>query len=311
VLSVSRALLLAGLCLSCARAAPLDLERVRAALEQVRFVAYTPRAFDPSGSLPPPGEASLAADLRLLRARFDGLITYSCAPGLEPIARLAREAGFRAVVLGVWNPGDDRELARALASARAEPRTVLALAIGNEGLFFRRYQAQSLQLAFARVRAESPGTAVTTSEPFAEYLDPEVQRSLPRQDFLLPNVHPTDQPWFVASPPEQSIEFVANVLRDLEARYSLPVLLKETGVPSGPESLGFSEASQLRFWRQLAARLPPTRAHAFAWFEAFDSPWKVRALGPELGERAEREAHWGLLRADGSPKPAFSDLSTR
>jgi exo-beta-1,3-glucanase (GH17 family) len=281
-----------------------DAERVRAALASVRFVAYTPRGFDP-GAGHPPDPAQLRADLALLRRRFDGLITYSCANGLDQLARLAREAGFRALVLGVWSPGDSAELERALAAAGAEPGVVIGLALGNEGLFFGRYDAPALAAAFARARAARPGLALTTSEPFAVYLEPSRAAALPAQDFLLPNVHPTGEPWFGAAPEAASVELVANVVAELERRFALPVLVKETGLPSGPDSDGFTPAGQARFWKSLAARLPPTRAHAFAWFEAFDAPWKpARALDARPEKRA-REAYWGFYDRDGRPKPAL------
>lgn len=286
-----------------------DVERVRSALASVRFVAYTPRGFDPDAGGPPPDRAALRADLALLRRYFDGLITYSCASGLDALPQLAREAGFRAVVLGVWSATDSRELDRALAAASAERRIVIALALGNEGLFFGRYDPPALAAAFARARRERPDLALATSEPFSLYLEPARAAALPRQDFLLPIAHPVDQPWFGSAPAEASVEFVANVVAQLEQRFALPVLVKETGLPSGPRADGFSESSQAEFWSALEKRLPPTRAHAFAWFEAFDSPWKPARAHDAPPEKRAREAHWGLLRGDGSAKPALDGLA--
>ena len=294
-------------CLALCLCAAAPAERVRDALARVRFVAYTPRGFDPDAGVAVSRDA-LRADLALLRGRFDGLITYSSARGLDALPRLAREAGFHAVVLGVWNPADARELAAALAAARAEPGIVVGLALGNEGLFFERYDAAALARAFAEARGAVPGVAVTTTEPFSSYLDAARAPALPAQDFLLPTVHPIDQPWFASAPREARVEFVANVVRELEAKFGAPVLVKETGVPSAPASEGFDEAGQAEFWRALAARLPPTRAHAFAWFEAFDAPWKVASVAAQTGDVRATEAHWGLFRADGSAKPAASAL---
>jgi exo-beta-1,3-glucanase (GH17 family) len=293
--------------LFAARDARADADRLRAALAGVRFVAYTPRGFDP-GAGHPPDPAALRADLSLLRRHFDGLVTYSCANGLDRLAALAREAGFHAVILGVWSPSDSLELERALDAAGKEPGVVVGLAIGNEGLFFRRYDAAALANAFARARAARPGLALATSEPFSVYLDPARAAALPAEDFLLPNVHPTGEAWFGRAPESASVELVVNVVAELEKRFALPVLVKETGLPSGPASDGFSPAGQARFWKSLAERLPPTRAHAFAWFEAFDSPWKpARALDAPAEQRA-REAFWGLFDRDGRPKPAVAEV---
>jgi exo-beta-1,3-glucanase (GH17 family) len=285
-----------------------DTERLRDALASVRFVAYTPRGYDPGANGPAPDDAALRADLALLRGRFDGLVTYSCANGLDRIAALAREAGFRAVILGVWLPGDSRELERALAAARAESGVVLALAIGNEGLFFHRYDAQALSEAFARARAAQPGLPLTTSEPFSVYLEPERAKTLPRMDLLLPNVHPIDEPWYPTAPPSAAVEMVANVVGQLEQRHRLPVLVKETGLPSAPAANGFTPAAQAAFWSALAQKLPPTRAHAFAWFEAFDSPWKPARASDAPPEKRAREAFWGFFDANGQPKPALESV---
>jgi len=302
--------LAAALCLAfAAQPARGGEDELRDALASVRFVAYTPRGFDPGAGAPGPAADALRADLALLHRHFDGLVTYSASNGLDAVPRLAREAGFRAVVVGVWSPSDAAELARALAAARAEPRVVVALALGNEGLFFRRYDADALAQAFARARRELPGLPLATTEPFSVYLDDAQARSLPRQDLLLPTVHPVDQPWFGTAPPRTSVDFVADVVAKLEERFRVPVLVKETGVPSGPVEAGFTPEAQAAFWSALAKRLPPTRAHAFAYFEAFDGPWKPARSPDPVPARRAREAHWGFFDAAGVAKPAVRELA--
>ncbi len=285
------------------------VDRVQLALESVRFIAYTPRGFDPEAGAGPVSPRAIRADLELLRGHFDGLITYSCANGLAAVPSVASELGFRAVVLGVWDPKNETELAIAIETARAQPDTVLAISIGNEGLFFGRYDAASLARAFERVRREVPHVAVTTTEPFSLHLDAERARMLPRQDFLLPVVHPLDQPWFGEAPPGTAVDFVVNVVRALERELGLPVLVKETGLPSGPSDQGHSEAGQAEFWSALEAKLPATRAHAVARFEAFDADWKTASVAAQTGDVRPTEAHWGFFRADGRAKPVVENLS--
>jgi len=292
-----------------AASAQEPIERVRQALANVHFVAYTPRGFDPEDATRTVSTADIRADLSLLKTAFGGLVTYSSSRGLDAVPSVARELGFRAVVLGVWDPTSDHELALALTAARAFPDTVIALAIGNEGLFFSRYDEAALARAFARARRDAPGVAVTTTEPFSSYLDPRLAKALPGQDFLLPVVHPLDQPWFGKAPADTSVDFVANVVRDLEARTGLPVLVKETGLPSGPPEQGFSEAGQAAFWSALATRLPATRAHAITRFEAFDAPWKTASVAAQTGDVRPTEAHWGFFRADGSEKPVVAAIA--
>lgn len=295
----------------CARPASEPIERVQRALANVRFVAYTPRGFDARTETDEVSPRAMRADLELLRRHFDGLVTYSSAKGLALVPSVARELGFRAVVLGVWDPTSEDELALAIAAARSQPEIVLALALGNEGLFFARYDSAALGRAFARVRRELPGVAVTTTEPFSSYLDAALARALPRQDFLLPVAHPLDQPWFKQAKPETAVDFVVNVVRELEAMTGLPVLVKETGLPSGPREQGFSEAAQAAFWSALLAKLPATRAHAITRFEAFDAEWKVASVRAQTGDLRPTEAHWGFFRVDGAAKAVVAALAER
>jgi len=147
-----------------------DLTRLRAALKQVRFVAYTPRAFrpDPATRVTP---ADIAADLDLLQGSFDGLITYSTGKGLAAVPELAAARGFRAGVLGVWDPLDPAELDRAIALCRRFDRLVVGLSLGNEGIVSKRYTWPQLVAALDRVRRALPDLALTTGEPFAFLLE--------------------------------------------------------------------------------------------------------------------------------------------
>jgi exo-beta-1,3-glucanase (GH17 family) len=287
-------------------------DRIADLLGQVRFVAYTPREFAVVDGRPRPATAAgIRRDLALLRERFDGLITYSASYGLEHVPEIARELGFRALILGVWDPGHPEELATAVRLARLYPELVVAVAVGNEGLFWKRYRWPVLEQALDEIHRELPGTAVTTSEPFAVYLDETHPRFVERQDFLLPNVHPVFETWFRPQAYAQGVELVQNVMKLLRDRYGKPVLVKETGMPSAPASKGYTEALQASFWRLLLKRLPPESGQAFAWFEAFDGPWKPAAGAAEFGRLVEEEAHWGLYTAAGQPKAAAELLAPK
>jgi hypothetical protein len=65
-------------------------------------------------------------------------------------------------------------------------------------------------------------------------------------------------------------------------------------LPSAGESK-LSEQNQADYYTQLASK-----AVCFVYFEAFDMPWK---------RNGTTEPHWGLFRADRSPKPAASITS--
>ena len=130
-------------------------------------------------------------------------------------------------------------------------------------------------------------------------------------DFLLLNVHPVFQPWFRQAPDSTAAQFVVNVLAKLAPLACGPVLVKETGVPTAPASAGFSEARQAGFYRELRRVLPPGRTQAFAYFAAYDEPWRAYdATGvPQAPGVHPEEAHWGLYDSARKPKAAARELA--
>jgi exo-beta-1,3-glucanase (GH17 family) len=287
--------------------------RLRAAWLSGRFVAYQPTSLQVvNGQVTPATEAGIRADLTVLRRRFDALITYDAVHGDEAIPAIAADLGFRALIIGVWNPADESERAAALAAARRFPQLVDGISLGNELLFAQRSDPQRLAALLASARAEFPGVALSVSEPFHVYYEPATAALLRQLDFLLVNVHPVFQPWFRDAPDDAAAQFVLNVLAQLAPLACGPILVKETGVPTAPASAGFSEARQAGFYRELARLLPPSPAHAFAWFAAFDAPWRAYdATGvPRAAPGVHtEEAHWGLYDAARRPKLAARQLA--
>lgn len=273
-----------------------------------RFISYEPTSLQlANGAATTAAPASIRADLSVLREKFDSLITYDTIHGAGEIAPIASALGFRALVIGVWNPGADRELNAAAQAARRFPQLVVGISLGNETLFAHRSDPQALRRAISRLRALAPATALTTTEPFHIYETPEAAPLLGDLDFLLVNVHPIFQPWFHSASEGTAAQFVVNVLNDLSARACGPILVKETGEPSAPQSAGFSAQRQAAFYRELRRVLPPGNARAFAYFAAFDAPWREYDGGPVPGPHPE-EAHWGLYDAERHPKAAAIEL---
>lgn len=250
----------------------------------------------------------MRADLLALRPRFDALITYEATSGMEALPSLAGSLGFRALVIGVWDPRDAREVAAALRAAREHPDLVVGLSLGNELLFGRRGTTADLLATIARVRARAPEVALSTTEPFHVLLEPGAAPLLLAQlDFVLANVHPVFEPWFRDAPDSAGAQFVVNVVERLGRAHCGPVLVKETGVPTAPADRGYTTARQASFYAALRAALPPSRERAFAYFSAFDAPWREHDWHPVPGEHPE-EAHWGLYDGARRPKPAANDV---
>jgi len=310
-----------GLLLALAMLAPLSLQaqpdskdradRVRAAIGSLRFVAYTPTDLSiVSGRVHAASRERIRKDLTLLRKDFQGLITYSCADGLEEVPDIANALGYRAVILGIWDPLSKREIDNVKRLVNAYPQLILGVSVGNETLLAKRQQWPVLRSSIQHLRAALPGVAITTSEPFYYYLNDDPPGFLAVQDFLLPGVHPLFQPWFDRATTAQAVDFVVRVAGLLSAKTDKPVLIKETGLPSGPPGSRFTPAAQAEFWVSLLQRLPPAPGLGFAYFEAFDHDWKEENARHEFGSHPE-EGYWGLYTADGKPKEAVKELRKR
>ena len=285
--------------------------RLRAAMAEGRLIAYQPtslRVID--GRVSDADVGSIRADLTQLRERFDGLITYDAIHGAQQIPAIAAALKFRALIIGVWDPADDAQVDAALEAARRFPDLVVGISLGNEVLFSHRSDPARLLALIARVRARAPAVALSTSEPFHVYDDPAAAAVPAQLDFLLLNVHPVFQPWFREAPDSAAAQFVVNVLAKLSPHACGPMLVKETGVPTAPQSAGFSEARQAGFYRELHRVLPPGRTQAFAYFAAYDAPWRAYDATGVPGTPAvhPEEAHWGLYDEARRPKAAAREL---
>ena len=107
----------------CPSTQPAGVARITDVMATGRFVAYVPselRVID--GKTTPASDASLEADLNVLRSRFDGIITYSAHSGTERVPDVAAKLGFRAVIMGIWDINNQTERANVIAAAKRTPR---------------------------------------------------------------------------------------------------------------------------------------------------------------------------------------------
>ncbi len=292
----------------CARepAAAAARTQLATVMAHGRFIAYEPTSLAlVNGRAHDADPASIRADLEALRPRFDALISYDAVHGAEAIPGIAAALKYRALIIGVWDPADPAQLAAALAAAQRYPQLVVGLSLGNESIYGRRQSFSTLAAAIVAVRARAPRLALSTTEPFHLY---EQQAGVPllrSMDFLLVNVHPVFQPWFRGAPAATSAQFVVNVVADLAQHFCGPVLVKETGEPTAPASAGYTPTRQAQFYAELRRRFVPTRERAFAYFSAFDAPWRAHDAGALPGAASgPEEAYWGLYDDERRPKPA-------
>jgi exo-beta-1,3-glucanase (GH17 family) len=297
-----------SICGKSSAAAPA-VTRLRDAMAHGRFIAYQPTSLHVTNGVSTHADPdSIRADLQVLRPRFDSLITYDSIHGAEAIPGIAASLGYRAIIIGIWNPFNPAELSAALAAAHNNPQVVVGLSLGNEMLFFHRHGSAELVGLLDTLHARAPQLALSTTEPFQMFEAPEAAPILQRLDFLLPNIHPVFQPWFHSAPESNAVQFVVNVVSDLAGYYCGPILVKETGIPTAPEEQGFTEKRQASFYEELRHRFAEG-ARAFAYFSAFDAPWRLQDGGPAPGQQpAEEEAHWGLYDEKRRPKPVVASI---
>jgi exo-beta-1,3-glucanase (GH17 family) len=261
---------------------------LRKKLFGIRWITYAPTNFDPTTSPPVlPSDDSVRKDLAVLRrAGFDGLVTYGM--DITSLPHLAKETGFRGLLLGVWNPNSSEELERAKQSANSP--LVVGIIVGNEGLTFHRYDMESLRRAINDVK-RATGLPVSTTEVVETYT---TNRELVEiSDFLMPNAHPFFHGTKMRDP-RKAVEWTRKAYESLiEYTQGKPLLFKEVGLPTaGDEGLG-EEAQALYYTLLMKTEV------RFVYFEAFDCLFK---------KESAIEPHWGLFHADRSPKPVVKRL---
>ena len=288
--------------------AAVALQRLTAVMAAGRYVSYQPTQIQiHAGKASRADDAGIAADLAVLRPRFDGLILYGVLDGADRVVDVAARLGFKAVILGVWNIDDERELALALAAAARQPQLVVGLSLGNERVLAGVTDLRAMATRLQRLHTRVPGLPLTTTEPFHLFAQPAAAVVLGQMDFMLTNVHPIFQPWFATASSDNAARFVVNVVNDLGKSYCGAIVVKETGVPTAPAEMGYTAARQAAFWQSLTALLPPDRQRAAAWFSAFDAPWRVNDEHPTAGPQPQ-EGSWGLYDASRQPKVTAREL---
>lgn len=306
-LIVSNAAFAAEPCAQRKAVAPA-LARLEVAMATARFVTYNPTGLKViDGNITPASAESIRADLVALRPYFDGLITYSARDGNEHVADIAQELGYKAVVIGLWTPADPEEVRNAIRAVKAHPKLVVGISLGNEIVFGKRGTWANLQSYLSLMRSRIPDVPLTVAEPFAQFLEGDADDVRDQLDFMLVNIHPIFEKWFATAGPDNWADFVVKVTDKLSGAYCGPILIKETGLPTGPLNMGYDAEKQAAFWRALEAQFKPSHARAFSYFSAFDAPWRTGDFNPVAGVHPE-EAFWGLFTESRAPKPAVQGL---
>ncbi len=95
-------------------------------------------------------------------------MTYESRGVLGKVPKLAKQIGFKGIIVGIHNLNDEQELKQ----ARKAKKFVDGYCIGNGGLKDGKYSLTELEEVMKKLRKKTK-TPVTTSEPFDDYLDVE------------------------------------------------------------------------------------------------------------------------------------------
>jgi exo-beta-1,3-glucanase (GH17 family) len=289
-------------------------------------IAYGPHRDGQRPGGPSPTREQLREDLRLIAKRWPVVRLYGSAEVAPKVLDLIRDDHLSlGVLLGVWIAAEARydssgrlieRLPAAAAANRREieagvklanryPSIVRALVVGNETQVYwsagRVPQAQ-LVAATREVRARVP-QAVTTGDDFAFWESPDSRALAADVDFVMVHLHPL----WNGCQLDSALAWVGHRYDAVAAAHpGKAVVIGETGWATRRNDQGdqgklmkgaVGEAEQARYLADLARWLSDARVPTIV-FEAFDENWKGGS------DSADVEKHWGLFRADRTPKLA-------
>lgn len=290
-------------------------------------ICYGPHRDGQHPGGPAPSAAEVRADLHLMLHHWSLLRLYGSVEVAETVLSVIRSDSLEMkVMLGAWIAveqerdehgkvtaaypdaagANQREVDAAIRLARAYPEIVVAVCVGNETQVSWSAHPSPLDILIGHLRRVRTGVSVpvTTADDFQYWLTPD-SRALAREiDFITLHAHPM---WNGQSL-EQALPWLkdqVDAVRSVHPTASL--VLGETGWATSVATVGEQttlikgrpgEAEQRAFYRDVCAWTEAARLSCF-FFEAFDENWKGGS------DPAEVEKHWGLFRADRSPKLAI------
>ena len=290
--------------------------------------AYGPHRDGQAPGGPGPSRAELLEDLRIIARHWNLIRVYgTLGPTPDMLALIREERLPIRVMLGVWLAPEDRrdssgaaletlpgairanrdQVEAGIRLAREYEDVVVAVCAGNETQVFwsaHRFPSQQLirDVRALRTAVQQP---VTTADDYNFWNRPESRAVAAEIDFITMHAHPLWNGKRLAEALDWTAATVASI-RDFHPGRT--VVLGETGWATRVHDEGeqarlirgeAGEAGQREFHAALMAWAGSTRTTTF-FFEVFDENWKG---GPHPNEV---EKHWGLYRADRTPKAALA-----
>jgi exo-beta-1,3-glucanase (GH17 family) len=258
-----------------------------------------------------PTRAQLREDLGLLRGRW-GLLRIYGADGIaaDLLALIREERLPFKVLLGAWiapgPPAANRlQVDTAVRLGNEYPDVVIALCIGNETQVSWSDHRLPAEVIVWWIREARAGTRlpVATADDFDFWVQPGSEEVAREVDFIVTHVYAM----WNGEPLGRALDFTRTKYAEVARRHpDAPVVIGEAGWATRKGTDGDQakyikgepgEAPQQVFFEQFSEWVVRERIVS-TWFEAFDENWKG---GPSPDEV---EKHWGLFRADRTPKQA-------
>jgi hypothetical protein len=181
------------------------------------------------------------------------------------------------------------------------------------GWFSHGLQQAIVETLVQAVKEEDPAARVSHNfmiplNPipyFYTYLD-QLRRWYPLLDIVGVDPYPN---FFNGQPIQVAKTFRPLVEQVREVVGNRPVYLLETGYPVRPEARGFSEVNQAEYFRQCLEFAEEQRIPGL-FFYCFCSQ-EGRPGHEWCRSKSDVQDWWGLVRADGSLRPAYADLVKR
>ncbi len=310
---------------------PLDLRRG----EEWRGegIAYGPHRDGQRPGGAAPSRSQITEDLRLLARHWRWIRVYGSAElGEIILGAIQSERLDLQVMLGAWLAPEEsrpdssgavqhfptvrvenrREIDAAVRLANAYPGVVSAVCVGNETQvsWSDHRSPPGVLIGYLREVRARTHLPVSTADDFNFWNKPESDAVARECDFIVMHAHPL----WNGLQLEDALDWTRATLADVQAKHpDALIVLGETGWATKRSNQGdqgklmkgrLGETEQAAYRRAFCAWVRRDRVASF-FFEAFDENWK----GSENPDEVEK--HWGLYRANRTPKAAMGGNGTR
>ena len=292
-------------------------------------ISYGPHRDGQRPGGPSPSIEELREDLHIIAKHWGLLRLYSSRDVSEPILRLIRSENLKLkVMLGVWIATEakiakdgtkETVLPKAVSANRAEvetairltnayPDVVLAVSVGNETHVSWSSHKVRTDVLVGYIRQVRAGTKVpvTTADDFNVWNKPASKVLTREIDFIVTHAYAM----WNKQPFARAMSFTKEKYAEVVAMHpDHQVVIGEAGWATQKHNQGEQswliigepgEERQKQFYDAFVAWTTQERIASF-YFEAFDENWKGGSHPNEV------EKHWGLFRADRTPKKAMQE----